>query len=46
MTLRDWFAGMALSGMYANDKNMFTEFSLLAKSAYEQADEILKERNK
>jgi hypothetical protein len=46
MTLRDWFAGMALSGIHANGKNERVELSLLAESAYEQADYMLMERNK
>lgn len=52
MTLRDWFAGMALQGMMAcpvtlefNDGTN-TEKDGFAKCAYDQADAMLAEREK
>lgn len=56
MSLRDWFAGMALQGILANPAtanlgSMFTKDGwmqpdLLADCCYEQADAMLKERSK
>ena len=43
MSLRDWFAGQALAGIAAHGEDG-PEYS--AKSAYEHADAMLKERNK
>ena len=48
MTLRDWFAGMALQGILANDKlgmwgpNATNDYAL---TAYTQADAMLKARD-
>ncbi len=42
-TLRDWFAGLALSGMLPSDSE---PLELLARDAYRYADAMLKERNK
>lgn len=47
MTLRDWFAGMALQGSLASNHEGY-EFSSIdagAKWAYEQADAMLKARS-
>ena len=43
MSVRDLFAGMAISGMLANPD--ITSGPRLAKIAYEMADEMLKARN-
>lgn len=47
MTLRDWFAGQALSGMLAQPLDSDCAFStkLCAKSAFEYADAMLAARN-
>lgn len=44
MTLRDWFAGMALQGMLAADTQLRIAGSLVADAAYEQADAMIKAR--
>ncbi len=45
MTLRDWFAGQALTGMLANDGgNGGLEERQWAEAAYAQADAMLAER--
>lgn len=41
MTLRDWFAGMALQGLVMN---AYTIDDGIAKTAYEQADAMMKAR--
>ena len=46
MSLRDWFAGMALSGIQANPKNAQTDITEDSKLAYETADAMLVEREK
>ena len=47
MTLRDWFAGMAMQGMVARDTEPSPErVPIIVKSAYIMADAMLKERNK
>lgn len=43
MSLRDWFAGQALTGMELGKGDSFTERAALA---YEYADAMLKERAK
>lgn len=45
MTLRDWFAGLAMQGMIANpnDNNRKTE---LVMHAFQYADHMLAERDK
>lgn len=45
MTLRDWFAGMALCGLAAN-MGIFTTFDSTADTAYELVDAMFKEREK
>ena len=45
MTLRDYFAGQALQGMYAKLGNTVTG-DVRAKNCYEMADAMLKERIK
>lgn len=44
MTLRDWFAGMALTGILSN--NEFPSWDLAAQQAYNAADAMLKEKEK
>lgn len=49
MTLRDWFAGMAMQGMLANPELKDSIFhgvghGFLEKSAWNMADAMLKER--
>lgn len=49
MELRDWFAGMALCGMLANEKrisNSDTEARDYAMWSYQTADAMISERNK
>lgn len=49
MSLRDWFAGMAVEGLMANSKWAAVETpwpEYAAKEAYEIADAMLKERDK
>lgn len=55
MTIRDWFAGMALQGMIASESDgngMMPPYSkdnwypLTAERAYQFADAMLKEREK
>jgi hypothetical protein len=45
MSLRDWFAGMALQGMLATPGMRYSEGST-AQGAYAYADVMLKERSK
>jgi hypothetical protein len=44
MTLRDWFAGMALSGMNMSDPDLSFEKS--SEWAYKQADVMIAQREK
>lgn len=44
MSLRDWFAGVAMQGILINDPD-WTD-NEVAKTAYELADEMLKVRDK
>ena len=44
MSLRDWFAGMALQGLLAGRANI--KFSADAQKAYEIADAMIAEREK
>lgn len=46
MTLRDWFAGMAMQGFSANASDTCVEWGLdeTARIAYAQADSMLKAR--
>ena len=44
MTLRDWFAGKALQGAWANGVNWTSED--FARNCYAQADAMLAERAK
>lgn len=50
MSLRDWFAGMALSGMqsgyWANAEMSGVSPDMFARDAYQQADAMLGERKK
>ena len=41
MTLRDWFAGLAVQGMYANQSFDESGFMEIAELAYAQADAML-----
>lgn len=45
MSLRDWFAGMALAGLSANSAHEVTT-KREAEIAYGQADEMIAERSK
>ena len=45
LTMRDWFAGMAMSGMLA-DRNYNPATYLLAADAYALADAMIEEREK
>lgn len=44
MSLRDWFAGQALSGFLASDTYSEESAADLAKWSYQQADAMLKAR--
>lgn len=46
ITLRDYFAAAALTGMYAGYQGNAPEPEQVAEDAYFIADEMLKERNK
>lgn len=47
ITIRDYFAGLALQGMMANPKTVhFSIGLLLPKISYEIADAMMKEREK
>ena len=46
MTLRDWFAGQAMSGYCINAETSMQEFRDIARDAYQQADAMLAERAK
>jgi hypothetical protein len=46
MTLRDWFAGQALSGIIGLRLYVTEEEEELAQHVYEIADAMLKERDK
>lgn len=46
MTLRDWFAGMAIQGLIASEGDGQYTLPLAAARAYELADAILKERGR
>lgn len=45
MSLRDWFAGMALVGYAQDPKVRNCEYGRIAWMCYEQADSMLKRRN-
>ena len=46
MTLRDYFAAKAMQGMIASYGYLRSEVDVIAESAYDCADAMLKERNK
>ena len=51
MTLRDWFAGQALAGFYANTEGMAalpkgSDANTIADMVYEQADAMILARDK
>lgn len=46
MTLRDWFAGMAMMGMHTNVKLNNDSTGHIALEAYTQADAMIAEREK
>jgi len=46
MTLRDWFAGMAMTGMHTNVKLNNDSTGHIALEAYTQADAMIAEREK
>lgn len=45
MTLRQWYAGIAMQGMYAADWDNCS-FEEIAESAFKQADAMIKEGEK
>jgi len=45
MSLRDWFAGMALQGLVTENRSSFG-FEVITKEAYQFADAMIKEREK
>lgn len=45
-TLRDWFAGMALQGIWSIDDTHDLSYEEMAKQAYASADAMLAERSK
>jgi hypothetical protein len=46
MSLRDWFAGQALSGLIAAGAQDFEKGAMIAREAYIAADAMLTERSK
>jgi len=45
MTLRDWFAGLAMQGYIASpDTDPHVPFEAFARDSYKQADAMLEER--
>lgn len=47
MSLRDWFAGQALAGIWASfESTDEPELSIVAEMAYETADAMLSERER
>lgn len=45
MELRDWFAGLAMQGLFAHKPwNQVYRIDHIAKEAYEIADEMIKQR--
>lgn len=46
MTLRDYFAGQWLAGMWANDNYNESSWDSMAESAYKSADAMLEARKK
>jgi hypothetical protein len=46
ISLRDHFAGLAMQGILANAKDLYWDYEKLALTSYEQADAMLKEREK
>jgi hypothetical protein len=46
MELRDWFAGMALSGLLANPKNDEMDNDDLVTICYSTADDMMEMREK
>ena len=45
MSLRDWFAGMAMMGIYANASSRIFKQEEIASDAYRAADLMLEVRN-
>jgi hypothetical protein len=45
MTLRDYFAAMAMQALLTNDKDAAASDSLISKGAYEMADAMMKARD-
>ncbi len=46
LNLRDWFAGLAMQGLLASDSEFGMSVEDVSSNAYEQADAMLKEREK
>jgi len=45
MTLRDYYAAMAMQALLTNDKDAAASDSLISKGAYEMADAMMKARD-
>ena len=45
MTLRDWFAGMAMQGLMSARNPILTKIADITEGAYEMADAMLAERS-
>ncbi len=45
MSLRDWFAGLAMQGMYANARYDDVTYEKVANIAYQQAQHMMFERD-
>jgi hypothetical protein len=46
MTMRDYFAGLAMQGLIANGSIALYDRDFYSNRAYDMADEMLKARNK
>ena len=44
MSLRDWFAGQVIAGMYTNQRYDYFEYHECARVAYKQANELMEAR--
>jgi hypothetical protein len=44
MNLRDWFAGLAMQGLMANEKTE-PDIRLICKVSYQMANQMMKERS-
>ena len=46
MTLRDYFAGQAITGLLSNEHDSDLSVQTLSRTAYKTADAMIKERGK